>query len=103
MPDNERAKYYCKEGDTRRIVDDNYYTIPEGDAYLDHREAQLACPAQYHCVDGIAKPKLQWDVSNGCASDVVGVINTVEKTLSEGQTPGGTIPSDGNLPLRHMD
>ena len=92
-PDSERAKYYCKEGETRRIVDSGYYTIPEGDAYLDHREAQLPCPDQYHCVDGLAKPKLLWAADNGCASSVVGEIMTVEKVLSEGQQPGGSMPA----------
>ena len=63
----------------RGIVDSGYYTIPEGDAYLDHREAQLPCPDQYHCVDGLAKPKLLWAAGNGCASNVVGEIMTVKK------------------------
>jgi hypothetical protein len=90
--DSERAKYYCKEGDTRRIADANYYTVPEGDVHLDHRESQLPCPAHYHCVDGIAKPKLVWAAGNGCASDTVGSIATLEETLSEGQDPSKPMP-----------
>ena len=93
LPDFERAQWYCREGEDRKIVSNGYYTIPQEDSALDHRENQLPCPAHYHCNNGIAKPKLLWAESTGCASSVVGRVQSVELDIPEDTTPAFNLPS----------
>eukprot|EP00505_MAST-04D_sp_SCG-Rhode-Island_P001045 Stramenopile-MAST_4_protein_1045 len=93
LPDFERAQWYCREGEDRKMVSSGYYTIPQKDSALDHRENQLLCPAHYHCNNGIAKPKLLWAESTGCASSVVGHVQSVELDIPEDTTPAANLSS----------
>ena len=96
VADGVRAKFYCEEGQGRKTVSANYYTLPQGSASLDHRESQLVCPSDYYCTDGIAKPKLSWNEGTGCNPEIVGVVETVQLEIQEDKS--ATAPSAWEFP-----